>query len=288
MDILITGLVLGGTYALIAMGLNLQYGMARIMNLANGEMLVAGGFAAWWFHTAAAVSPLLTVFVVAPVAFAANWAIYVVFLAPLVRRAASRGQLEVDAILSTFGLSFIAVGLMLAVFGGDYFKYSYLASPITILGETYAANRIVAFLAAAAICGALWLWLARTRTGMAIRAIAVAPESARLVGIDVARLSALAFALGGAVTAAGGTLISSFLTLDASTGVIFTLKALVIVIMGGVGDVRGTIVAAVMLGLLETFVATVLDPGLTLAAAYLLFVVILLFRPQGLFGRRLS
>jgi branched-chain amino acid transport system permease protein len=286
MDIIVTGLLLGGTYALIAMGLNLQYGMARIMNLANGEMLVAGGFAAFWFWTSAQLSQLLTVFLVAPVAFAANWLLYVIFLRPLVKRAKSRGQLEVDAILTTFGLSFVAVGLMLAVFGGDYFSYSYMSFPVQLLGDSYGANRVAAFLAAVVICGALWLWLDRSRAGLAIRAIATAPDSARLVGIDVRRLAALAFALGGAVTATGGVLISTYLTLDASTGVIFTLKALVIVIMGGVGDVRGTIVAALILGLLETFVASVIDPGLTLAAAYLLFVLILLFRPQGLFGKR--
>lgn len=286
MDILITGLLLGGTYALIAMGLNLQYGMARIMNLANGEVLVAGGFAAFWFHAAGQVSPLLTVFLVAPAAFAANWLIYRIMLRPLVRRAKSRGQLEVDSILATFGLSFVAVGLMLAVFGGDYFSYSFLARPVMVLGDTYALNRVAAFLAAVLICGALYLWLNRSRPGMSIRAIAVSPDSARLVGIDVPKLAAIAFALGGAVTAAGGALISTFLTLDASTGVLFTLKALIIVIMGGVGDVRGTIVAALLLGILETFVAAVIDPGLTLASAYLLFIAILLFRPQGLFGQR--
>ena len=145
---------------------------------------------------------------------------------------------------------------------------------------------MAAFVSAVIICGALWIWLDRSRAGLTIRAIAVAPESARLVGIDVRKMAALAFALGGAVTATGGALVSTFLTLDASTGVVFTLKALIIVIMGGVGDVRGTIIAALALGLLETFVATVIDPGLTLAAAYLLFVVILLVRPQGLFGRR--
>lgn len=285
MDVLITGLLLGGTYALIAMGLNLQYGMSRIMNLANGEMLVAGAFAAFWFWTSATVSPLLTIFLVAPIAFAVNWLIYVIILRPLVRRAKSRGQLEVDAILTTFGLSFVGVGLMLATFGGDYFSYTYLLTPVEFLGETYALNRLTAFFAAVIICGLLYLWLNHSRAGMSIRAIAVSPDSARLVGINVPRLSALAFALGGAVTAIGGSLISTFLTLDASTGVIFTLKALVIVIMGGVGDVRGTIVAALLLGILETFVATVIDPGLTLAAAYLLFILILLIRPQGLFGR---
>ncbi|MBO6717946.1 MAG: branched-chain amino acid ABC transporter permease [Rhizobiaceae bacterium] len=286
MDILITGLLLGGTYALIAMGLNLQYGIARIMNLANGEMLVAGGFAAFWFWTAGQISPLLTIFLVAPVAFVANWLIYRIMLRPLVKRAKSRGQLEVDSILATFGLAFVSVGLMLAVFGGDYFSYSHLARPVHILGDTYALNRLTAFLAAVVICGALYLWLNLSRPGVSIRAIAVSPESARLVGIDVPKLAAIAFALGGAVTATGGALISMFFTLDASTGVLFTLKALVIVIMGGVGDVRGTIVAALLLGIMETFVASAIDPGLTLAAAYLLFVLILLFRPQGLFGRR--
>ena len=286
MDILITGLLLGGTYALIALGLNLQYGIARIMNLANGEILVAGGFAAFWLYTAGQTSPFLTIFVLAPVAFGANWLIYQVMLRPLVRRAKSQGQLEVDAILSTFGLSFVGVGLMLAVFGGDYFSYSYLATPVTLFGDNFGLNRIASFLAAAVLCLALYLWLNHSRAGMTMRAIAVSPDSARLVGIDVNRLSAIAFALGGAVTAVGGALLSAYLTLDASTGVIFTLKALIIVIMGGVGDVRGTIVAALLLGVIETFVASVIDPGLTLAAAYALFIAILLFRPQGLFGRR--
>ena len=286
MDILITGLILGGTYALIAMGLNLQYGMARIMNLANGEILVVGAFVAFWLYTSGQVSPILTLFVVAPLAFVLNWLIYRFMLLPLVRRAKSQGQLEVDSILVTFGLSFVGVGIMLALFGGDYFSYSYLSRPVVIAGETYGLNRIVAFIGAVVIGGALYLWLNRTRAGRAIRAIAVEPKSARLVGIDVPKMSALAFALGGMVTAMGGALLSTYLTLDASTGVLFTLKALVIVIMGGVGDLRGTIVAALLLGLLETSVAAYVDPGLTLAAAYLLFVLILLFRPQGLFGRK--
>jgi branched-chain amino acid transport system permease protein len=286
MDIVITGLLLGGTYALIAMGLNLQYGMARIMNLANGEMLVIGAFVAFWVYAGGQVSPFLTIFVLAPVAFALNWLVYVVMLRPLVARARNRAQLEVDSILATFGLSFVLVGLMLAVFGGDFFSYSYLARPVVLAGDTYALNRIASFLGAVAICGALWLWLSRTRAGLSVRAIATAPASARLVGIDVGRATALTFALGGAVTAVGGALISTYLTLDASTGVVFTLKALIIVIMGGVGDVRGTIVAALLLGVVETAVATLIDPGLTLAAAYALFVAILLFRPEGLFGRR--
>ncbi len=286
MFILITGLLLGGTYALIAMGLNLQYGVARIMNLANGEMLVAGGFAAFWVFTAGQVSPVAALIVVAPVAFVANWLIYRIMLVPLVNRAKSRGALEVDSILATFGLSFALVGIMTWAFGGGYFNYAYLAQPVDIFGSNYAQNRLAAFVLAVVIGGALWLWLSFTRTGLTLRAVSVNPASARLVGIDVRRASALAFALGGAITAAGGALISMFFTLDASVGVLFTMKALIIVIMGGVGDIRGTIVAAAILGIAETAVARLVDPGLTLAAAYALFLLVLLFRPQGLFGKR--
>ena len=286
MDVLITGLLLGGAYALMAMGLQLQYGVARIMNLANGEILVAAALSTFWLYTAIHVSPFIALLAVIPGAFALNWAIYRYLMLPLVRRARSQGHLEVDSILATFGLSFIGVGILLAVFGGQYLSYSYLAVPFLIFGDNYSLNRVAAFLGAAAICAGLYVWLVRTRPGLTLRAIAVNPLSAGLVGIDVARVSAFSFALGGAVTAAGGALLSMFLTFDASVGVIFTLKALVIVILGGVSDVRGTIAASFLLGLTETLVATFVDPGLTIAAAYVLFLAILLLRPQGLFGRR--
>ncbi|CTQ45321.1 MULTISPECIES: branched-chain amino acid ABC transporter permease [Stappiaceae] len=285
MDILISGLLLGGTYALIAMGLNLQYGVARIMNLANGEVLVMGALASFLAFTAASISPLITVFLVAPLAFATSWLVYRVLLLPLVRRAKTQGQLEVDSILATFGMAFILVGTMVLIYP-ELFAYSFLAVPVDVAGTTVAANRLVAFGGAVAISLALYLWLNRSNAGLAVRAVAVSPMAAGLVGINVERISALAFAIGGTITAMGGVLISTFVTLDPSFGVIFTMKALIIVIMGGVGDIRGAIVAALILGVVETAVATLIDPGLTLAAAYTIFLLVLLFRPQGLFGRR--
>lgn len=285
LDILVSGLLLSGTYALVAMGLNLQYGVARIMNLANGEVLVLGALAAFWLYTTSQISPLLTVILVIPVAFVGNWLIYRFLLQPLVKRSKSQGQLEVDSILATFGMSFVMIGIMVSIEGG-FFAYKYLSEPISILGSTTALNRFVAFVIAVFIGGALYLWLNHTRPGVAVRAVSVSTEASGLVGINVPRVSALAFALGGAITAVGGALISTFITLDASIGVVFTLKALIIVIMGGVGEIRGAIAAAIILGLVETAVATLIDPGLTLAAAYLIFILILLFRPQGLFGRR--
>ena len=285
MDIIVSGLLLSGTYALVAMGLNLQYGVARIMNLANGEVLVLGALASFWLYTTSQISPLLTIILVIPISFLGNWLIYRFLLTPLVQRSKTQGHLEVDSILATFGMSFILIGIMVSIEGG-FFAYNYLSMPISIIGSTTSLNRLLAFIIAVFIGSMLYLWLNHTRSGVAVRAISVSTEASGLVGINVPRVSALAFALGGVVTAVGGALISTFITLDASIGVVFTLKALIIVIMGGVGDIRGAIVAAVILGVVETTVATLIDPGLTLAAAYFIFLLILLFRPQGLFGRR--
>jgi len=286
MDIVVTGVLLSGTYALIALGLTLQYGVARIMNLATGETLVAACFGAFWFFATWQINPVAGVFLVAPIAFAVNWFVYVWLLQPLVKRAKNRGMLEVDSILATFGLMFVFQGLMLLGFGGEYFSYSFLAEPFLILGNPFGLNRVVAFVAAAVIALALYIFLNHTRYGTAVRAVAVDPVSAGLVAIDVARASAFAFALGGALTAAAGALLSTFYTFNASMGVVFTMKALIIVIMGGVGDVRGAVLAALILGISETAVASLIDPGLTLAATYFLFVLVLLFRPQGIFGRK--
>jgi len=288
MSIIINGLLLGGTYALIAVGLTLQYGVARIMNLANGENLVFACFAAFWLFSTFAINPIVGILLIAPLAFIANWLIYSYAMKPLVDRAKNPGQLEVDSILATFGLLFVLQGVMKLTFGGGYFNYSFLSVPITLLGGNYGLNRVVAFIAAVIIAGALYLFLNFTRYGTAIRAVAVNPISASLVAIDVPRASAFAFALGGALTAASGALLSSFYTFNADMGVTFTMKALIIVIMGGVGDVRGAVLAALLLGLAETAVSSLIDPGLTIAATYSLFILVLLFRPQGIFGRRAS
>jgi branched-chain amino acid transport system permease protein len=285
MNILVTGILLSGTYALIALGLTLQYGVARIMNLGNGETLVAACFVAFWLYTGLVINPLVGLILIAPAAFIINWAIYAVALQPLVKRAKNRGQLEVDSILATFGLLFLLQGLMIVGFGGEYHSYTFLAERFDIFGNSYGLNRVVAFAAAVLIAAGLWFFLYFTRQGTAMRAVAVDPNSANLVAINVERAAASAFALGGALTACGGALLSSFYTFNASMGVIFTMKALIIVIMGGVGDVRGAVLAALILGVAETLVASLIDPGLTLAATYLLFILVLLFRPQGIFGR---
>ncbi|MCW5745558.1 MAG: branched-chain amino acid ABC transporter permease [Alphaproteobacteria bacterium] len=283
-DALIAGLTLGGMYALLAMGLTLQYGVARIMNLSYGELLVSGAFAAHWLFTVAGIAPLAALLLVVPAAFALSWLIYRVLLTPLVRRAPNREALEVDTILATFGLLFVVQGVLLVMFGGAYYSYSFFAVPVHLPGATVAANRLLALGFAVVVGALLYLGLTRTRLGTAIRAVAVDPVAAQLVAIDVRVAAAFAFALGGGLVACGGVLVSMFLTFNANLGVVFTMKALIVVIMGGVGNLLGALIAGLILGLTETFVATWIDPGLTLAATYAIFLVTLLVRPQGLFG----
>src|SRR5262249_32054241 len=146
-------------------------------------------------------------------------------------------------------------------------------------------NRLVAFAAALVLALVLYWLLRSTRVGGALRAMAIDPVAAQLVAVDVPRLSALAFASGGAIVAASGTLVSMFLSFNASIGIVYTLKALIVVIMGGIGRILGSLLAGLLLGFAEALGAWLVDPGLTLAINYGLFLLVLLIRPQGLFSR---
>ncbi|SSC68659.1 branched-chain amino acid ABC transporter permease [Ciceribacter selenitireducens] len=282
---IVSGLVLGGTYALIAMGLTLQYGIARIMNLAYGETIIAAAFLAYVLFGQWGVNPVLGLLVAVPIGFVFGYLVYGLMLRPLVARAANRESLEIDSILATFGLLFVIQGVMLVAFGSNYTSYNYLNVGINVFGAVIAANRLLALGLAVVLGGGLYLLFTRTLWGTALRAVAVSPTAAPLVGIDVDRAARLAFAIGCGLSAAGGVVISTYQTFTATAGVVFTMKALVVVIMGGVGNILGALSAGLILGLVETFVATYLDPGLTLAATYLIFLSVLLWRPAGLFGR---
>ena len=281
----LTGLVLGGTYALLAMGLTLQYGVARIMNLAYGDIIIAASFCALVLFSAFGVNPLLGMLLVIPAGFALSWLIYAIMLQPLARRSRDRGRLEGDSILATFGLLFVIQGVALVIFGSSFQSYSFLAVPVNVLGTTIAANRLLALVLAVGFGLGLYLLLTRTRFGTVIRAVAANPASAPLVGINVDSVARFAFALGGALAAAGGVVVSMYLTFSATMGVVFTMKALIVVIMGGVGNLMGALAAGLILGLVETLVSSFIDPGLTLAATYLMFLAVLVVRPQGLFGK---
>jgi branched-chain amino acid transport system permease protein len=284
-EVFLNGLLLGGMYGLIALGLNLQYGIARILNLSFGEFFVGGAFVAFFTIMLWKLNPFLSVFVSIPIAFALSWLIYQFMMIPLIRRAPDQDALDADAVLVTFGLFFVFQGLALVYWSGDLRGYTYLSVPVHIFGATIALNRLVAFLGAVALALALYGILRYTRIGAALRAITIDPVAAGLVGIDVKKHSALVFAAGGALAATAGMLVSTFVSFSATSGVEYTLKALIVVIMAGVGRVTGTLAAGILLGVVEALGGYLIDPSLTLAINFGLFMLILLVRPTGLFTR---
>jgi branched-chain amino acid transport system permease protein len=283
-EVILGGVILGGLYALVAIGFNLQYGMARIVNLAYGEFLMGAAFAAFWMFTLFRINPVLGMALSVPVSFGANWLVYRVLMLPLVRRARTRDDLDSQTILATFGLLFVLRGAATLAFSADNRFYDYLGEPMHVFGFTFAANRVLAFAMACVFAVAILVILNRTRFGTALRALAIDPVGAELVGIDVPGLSGMAFAGGGALVAAAGTLVSTFLTFNPAIGIEFTMKALVVVIMGGVGNMAGSLVAGILLGVAEALCSYYVDSGLTLAVAYALFLIVLVVRPRGLFG----
>jgi branched-chain amino acid transport system permease protein len=284
-EVFLNGLLLGGMYGLIALGLNLQYGIARILNLSFGEFFVGGAFIAFFTIMLWKLNPFLSVFISIPIAFALSWLIYRFMMVPLIKRAPDQDALDADAVLVTFGLFFVFQGLALVNWSGDLRGYSYLSVPVHIFGATIALNRLVAFLGACALALALYVILRFTRVGAALRAITIDPVAAGLVGIDVRNLSALVFAAGGALAAISGMLVSTFVSFSATSGVEYTLKALIVVIMAGVGRVTGTLAAGILLGVAESLGGYLIDPALTIAINFALFMLILLVRPTGLFTR---
>ena len=283
-EVILGGLILGGLYALVAIGFNLQFGMARIVNLAYGEFLMTAAFAAFWMFTLFSINPIAGMLFSVPVTFVANWLVYRFLMTPLVRRARTREQLEGETILATFGLLFVLRGAATLAFSANNRYYDYLGVPLHIFGFTFAANRVLALAMACVFGAVIWLVLNRTRFGAALRALAIDPVGAELVGIDVRSLSGLAFAGGGALVAVAGTLVSTFLTFNPAIGIEFTMKALVVVIMGGIGNMGGSLVAGLLLGIAEALCSYFVDSGLTLAVAYALFLIVLVVRPRGLFG----
>ena len=219
-EVLLDGLLLGGMYGLVALGLNLQYGVvphpeSRLRRVPDRRRLhrLLHGDGRWQLN------PLLSLLASVPIAFALNWLIYRYLMLPLVRRAPDQDALDADVVLVTFGLFFVLQGLAMVNWSGDLRGYSFLAQGVDVLGARLALNRLLAFLGACGLALALFLILRHTRIGAALRAMTIDPVAAELMGVDVRKFSALAFAAGGALAAMSGMLVSTFISFSATTGV---------------------------------------------------------------------
>ena len=287
LEVVVLGLALGGLYGLIAMGLSLQYGVARVLNIAHGEFIMVGAMTTWMLFTDYGVNPLLSLVIVGPVALALGYVLHRTLFRRIAVLSASPGAFESSSMLASFGLMFIIKNIALQIWGPEIRQYAYLLSPVDLAGALLGANRLVTLAFALVFGLAFYLFLARTRLGKAIRAAAQDPDVAGLMGVNIKNVLALCFGLGAALAAMGGMLISMSKSVHCEMGMKYTVIAMIVVVLGGLGSIPGSFIGGFLLGLVGTIVAY-LDASLTMVAYYLILVLLLLIKPTGLMGTQRS
>ena len=285
-ELIAGGLITGGIYALVAIGLNLQYGLMRIMNISHGEFLMLGAFITWWAHTAFGLSPLLLM----PVAFVLlgvlGMAIHALCFRQLAARAPNVDVFEARSLMVGFGLMFAVQNAALLVWGGDLRGYEYLAEPVEIAGMRFTANKLLLFGVALALSLAFIALLKFTLLGKAVRALMQSPTGAQLVGIDTQRLHPLVFGIGLGLSGVAGCLLSMAYTITPSMGEPYTVTALIVITLGGFGSMGGALAGGLALGVIEALGMHFSSPSLKSLLSYAVFIGVLLWRPNGLFNPR--
>jgi branched-chain amino acid transport system permease protein len=285
-DIVITGLILGGVYALFAVGLSLQYGVGRVLNVSHGEFIILGALATYSLYTVLGVNPLAAIVLVTPVLFAVGFVIDRTMFNDLRRTSVNDDAFEARSLLASFGVLFVIQNLMLASWGAGLRGYTFLNSSVEILGNRYGLNRVIALIVAVAVSLGFYLFIKHTRLGKAIRAAAESPHMAEALGVNRKRVLAICFGLGAALAGLAGVLYSMMFDIQASRGIELTVVAIVVVVFGGLGSITGSLLGGFILGLV-TAVVNHIDPSLSLVAFYLIFILVLLVRPSGILGREI-
>jgi len=286
LDLAAASVGIGGIYAVVAVGLNLQYGLMRIMNVAHGEFLMVGAYLAYALRTATGLGPLWALPLAAGGLFLLGLALYATVFRRLVRTSPSLEALEGRSLIASFGLAFVIQNLVLLAFGADLRGYQYLARPISLGGGVLiTANRLVVFGVVALVTLVLGLVLRATLVGKAVRAMLQAPLGALLVGIDTRRLHPVFFGVGLALSGVAGVLISMVYQLSPAMGQPYTVTALIVITLGGMGSILGSLVGGVLLGFVETFGTQLTSPSTRMLFAYGTLVLVLLVRPRGVLAR---
>lgn len=276
----INGLLLGGIYTLVASGLTLIYGVLHIINFAHGSMLMLAMFGVYYLLTLLKVDPYVAIFIMVPAMYVLGYALYKGVIGRL-----SSGKDE-NILLVTLGLSILIENLALMFFKGDSRTISVSYSDTMLaLGPTLVPlPKLISFCVAIVLCIALGLFIQRTDTGRAIRAVARERMGARLVGIDVDHIFAVSYGIGLATLGAAASLLMPIFYVSPTIGHVFVLVAFTVVVLGGMGSFVGAVVGGLIVGLTESFGGLFLGESLGQIGISLIFILILLFRPSGLFG----
>lgn len=285
LELIASGLITGGIYALVAVGLNLQYGLMRIMNISHGEFLMVGAFLAWWGYTAFALSPLLALPLIFTVLAAVGIAVHWLCFRPLAARAPNVDVFEARSLMVAFGLMFLVQNAALVAWGGDLRGYEYFARPVEIGGLRFTQNRLLLFVLALAVSGVLIALLKFTLLGKAVRALMQSPTGAQLVGIRTTRLHPLMFGVGLGLSGVAGALLSMVYEISPSIGEPYTITALIVITLGGFGSMTGSLAGGLLLGVVEALGMHFTSPSLKMLLSYGVFIGVLIWRPNGLFKR---
>ena len=280
----VSGLLIGGVYALIALGLNIVFGTMRVINFAQGALLMAGMFMAYWLWELGGVHPYLSPLVTAPVLFGLGYLIQGAIVSPLLARERAREPMSV--LLATLGLALVLENLALLFFSADFKTVQTDVSLATFKlgGLIVSVPRLVGLGAMALTCLGLYLFFTRTDLGRAVRATGQDREAARLMGIDDFRIYGVAYALSAALMGVAAAVLVPFFYVHPGVGTSFLLKVFVIVVLGGLGSMPGAAVGGILVGLIEGIVALYVQAAVAQIVLFGVFVTILLARPSGLLG----
>jgi branched-chain amino acid transport system permease protein len=288
-ELIASGLITGAVYALVGLGLNLQYGLMRILNIAHGEFLMVGAFLTWMAHSALGLSPLLMV----PISFAVLMAVGVVVhrltFRRLARTSPSVDIFEARGLMVAFGLMFLVQNFAQSVWGADLRGYDYMTDPVRVGGEggaQFAGNKLLLLGLSLLFSVGLIVLLKQTLLGKGVRALMQSPTGAQLVGIDTERLHPLMFGVGLGLSGVAGCLLSMAYTITPSMGEPYTVTALIVITLGGFGSMGGALAGGLALGVIEAVGMHFTNPSLKSLLSYAVFIGVLLWKPNGLFNKR--
>ncbi len=280
LNVLVFGILLGGIYGLVSIGLNLIFGVVRIVNFAQGELVMFGMYGSYYAYSQFGINPYLSVLAVAPLVGLLGIAIQRLVIHPL------RDEPNMQ-IFATFGLLIMFQNIMLAVSRGEAFSIGgQVGAQVLTVGDLkISVVRLVTFVAVTLITIGLHLFLSRTMAGKSIRAVTQDKRAARAMGINVERTFLITFGLGAALAGMAGAMLTPIYSITPAVGGNFILAAFAVVVLGGLGSVWGAYIGGLIVGVVEAFAGYYIDPALKNAIWFIIFLVVLIVRPAGLFGQ---
>lgn len=281
MQSIISGILVGGVYALIGIGLTIIFGVMRVINFAHGDIMMVGMYMTYFLFTLLGIDPFMSVLITMPLMFLFGAILQKVFINRIL------GTLPQNQILLTIGLGLIMSNTSMLAFTSDYkiLTTSYSSSSFNIAGISISQPLLISFLITCAITACLYWFLMKTDTGQAIRATAQDREAAQLMGINVKWMSILSFGIGAAMAGTAGALISPTYYIFPQVGSAFTLKAFVITVLGGMGSIVGATLGGIIIGLVESVAAVTISSDWKDVVVFSIFLLVLLIKPSGLMGK---